>query len=132
MSATLNTIHVDSTWTLIQVRGDVESDVIDTIVKTARDEGTSAGRLAIDLAAATHVPASLADSLSGIEYVVVLTEDLTLIEAFRGRGVPVYESLDAATGDQAPLLVNPEDGPVGHGSPDLPMGGTPGPLQPRD
>jgi hypothetical protein len=109
MAATVTPIHVNDQWTLLQVRGDLGEPDTTVIADAARSERRHSGHLAIDLANAHHVPDALPAALAGIDYVVVLTEVDSVAEAFRAAGVRVYESLDVATGDFAPLLKDAGD-----------------------
>lgn len=109
MTASITTIHVNDQWTLLQVRGDLDDADTAPIAGSAASERQHGGHLAIDLANAHHVPGSLPPALSGIDYVVVLTDNAQIADAFRAVGVAVYESLDDATGDIAPLLTDAGD-----------------------
>lgn len=116
MAALVTPIHVNDEWTLLQVRGDLDEQDTPVIADAARSEVIHPGHLAIDLANAHHVPDSLPAALAGIDYVVVLTEVEAVAEVFRSAGVRVYESLDVATGDFAPLLKDAGDLSGNHGS----------------
>lgn len=104
MAVTMNAIHVNEQWTLLQVRGDLEDADGALIADAVVAERPDRHHVAVDLSNAHEIPTSLPEALSGIEYVVVLTENDGVAAAFRAAGVPVYESLDIATGDVAPLL----------------------------